>query len=114
MYLPGGGQMGGSKSPSFQCFSDGKNYLTECQLKTAQCELQQELSKKFSGACGEILEKKIKKISKNYILHFNPNPYGCLKLPNPYVGGAIWPPLLFSTYNRVKCSFIAQMKALGE
>ena len=45
----------------------------------------------------------------------NPNPYGCLKSPNPYGGGgAIWPPLLFSTYNRVECSFIAEMKALDE
>ena len=52
-------------------------------------------------------------ITLNYPL-LNPNPYGCLKSPNPYGGGPIWPPLLFSVYNRVECSFIAQMKALDE
>ena len=36
--------------------------------------------------------KNCSKVKRSMV--FNPNPYGCLKSPNPYGEGAIWPPLL--------------------
>ena len=47
--------------------------------------------------------------TKHGFFLLNPNPYGCLNH-----GCFKWPPLLFSAYNRVECSFIAQMKAFDE
>lgn len=57
-HLPGSGQAVGkwlwppTLTPAFQvCGSNGITYGTECELKKARCELQQELYVTAQGAC---------------------------------------------------------------